>query len=241
MSRNSRLLSSATFLLFMILIPPESQPQSALTLLDWGIEQKAIYKETIATAEQNRAVSRDSTPGDRLYRYFTATDMHDDVTAYALTRHWPLWKEFKETGSALTNERYGRFLQDRDPTLLSTLRAGAPRLYFDFIGDGDAEYVLTDIHVVTIHFYEYAGGGFADQEAWYDIVVPHSPGERSYKVDRKLRFRGSGRAVLRLWSDNFYSSAGLTPQGCFLMRISFRFLVNGDAVDVTTPDFKIDI
>ena len=104
---------------------------------------------------------------------------------------------------------------------------------FDFTGRSETEYVLDTIEIRTIDFEEYRGGGFFNNEAWYDILLRHTLGIHVYDVDRRLRFTGSGRAVLRFWSDNWYPNVGMAPQGCYFIDITFVFRVNGNIERVT--------
>ena len=90
-------------------------------------------------------------------------------------------------------------------------------------------------------FEEYSGGGFFDRESWYEIELAHLPGRRVVRVDRRLRFTASGRTELRFWSDNFYPAAGITPMGCYTLRLTFYFTASGGAVSVSTGTFKMDV
>ena len=117
-----------------------------------------------------------------------------------------------------------------------------PKLKFDFIGS-TKEYVLDSIEVEVLSFEEYrgGGGGFYNNDAWYDVQLHHSGGVSGFAVSTKLRFTGSGSATLRFWSDNFYKGVGLTPTGCYTLSIKFCFLVENKKVIVSTGVFKIDV
>ena len=169
--------------------------------------------------------------------------MYNDVIQIFFERHWKLWDEFKKqssSDSSQTKLNFVKFAKDKDPYYYGIAKSLAPRLYFDFIGE-TKEYVLKSIEVTTISFEEYSGGGFSDNEAWYDIELKHLPGTYIYLVDSKLRFTGSGRAVLRFWSDNYYKGASMTPSGCYMISIKFNFLINGQKTSVSTGTFKIDV
>ena len=169
--------------------------------------------------------------------------MYDDVLQIFSERHWKLWDKFEKqpgSDSRQTKLDFVKFAKDNDSYYYGLAKSLAPRLYFDFIGESK-EYVLESIEVKTISFVEYSGGGFSDNEAWYDIELKHRPGTYIYPVDSKLRFTGSGRAVLRFWSDNYYKGAGMTPSGCYTISIKFNFLVNGQKTSISSGVFKMDV
>ena len=211
----------------------------------FGLENTRYFAEEQAAAGSNRAIKAPRGGGETLYRYFSANESRTAREGLIADRHWKVWRQLqKEAGGGafgMDQEDYAKVLRTRDPYLLGLVNEAAPSLYFDFTGLSNAEYVLDAIEIETIAFDEYSGGGFFNGEAWYDIVLRHQAGMRSYSIDRRLRFTGSGRAVLRFWSDNWYRSAGLAPQGCYLIDITFVFLVNGRTERISTKPFKIDV
>ena len=229
-------------LIFILFVPFLGLTQSKLTV-KWGIENTEFFKETMATIEQSSAIFTKAKPNDKKYRFINTTSMYNDVIQIFFERHWKLWDEFKKqssSDSSQTKLNFVKFAKDKDPYYYGIAKSLAPRLYFDFIGE-TKEYVLKSIEVTTISFEEYSGGGFSDNEAWYDIELKHLPGTYIYLVDSKLRFTGSGRAVLRFWSDNYYKGASMTPSGCYMISIKFNFLINGQKTSVSTGTFKIDV
>lgn len=226
----------------MLFVPFLGLTQTKLTV-KWGIENEGLFKETMATKEQNSAVFPKAKPNDKKYRFINTTSMYNDVVQIFFERHGKLWDEFKKQSngdSSQTKLNFVKFAKDKDPYYYGIAKSLAPRLYFDFIGE-TKEYVLESIEVTTISFEEYRGGGFSDNETWYDIELKHRPGTYIYPVDSKLRFTGSGRTVLRFWSDNYYKGAGMTPSGCYMISIKFNFLINGQKTSVSTETFKIDV
>jgi hypothetical protein len=158
-------------------------------------------------------------------------------------RHHPLWEKYIETigeNSELDKENFNLFVKREDPYFYGMAQRMAPVLYFDFVGL-NKEYVLETIEIETINFNEYKGGGFFQNNAWYDIELKHEEGIHTYAVNKKLRFVGSGRAELRFWSDNYYKNVGLSPMGCFTINIKFNFIYDGKKVSVQTNPFLIDV
>jgi hypothetical protein len=226
----------------IILLPLFGLTQPKLSV-KWGIENTEFFKESQATKEQNSAFFPNAKKSDKKYRFINTTSMYNDVIQKFFERHWKLWNKFKKQSSQdtmLTKLNFVKYAKSEDPYYYGIAKSLAPRLYFDFIGESQ-EYVLESIEIKTISFDEYSGGGFSDKEAWYDIELKHIPGIYIYPVDSKLRFTGSGRTVLRFWSDNYYKAAGMTPSGCYMVSIKFNFLINGIKTSVSTEPFKIDV
>lgn len=210
----------------------------------WGLENPYFYSELKATKRQNAAMWPPVENGEVLYRYFTIRE-HDSTfwrkAEPLFSRHHKLWNQYQSQQKKPNREDYLRFVRSQDPFFAGSIKEMAPVLFFDFIGIGAKEYVLDSIEVNTVDFEEYAGGGFFDKAAWYDIVLSTRAGIKRYEVDKKLRFNGSGRAELRFWSDNYYPTMGMAPMGCFTIDITFHFLVDGKRESVTTGVFKIDV
>lgn len=215
--------------------------QPAELQMKWGLENEKYFRETneIDTSQTSREVTKQR---PRTYRFFTTGDAYERIIMRVFERHHSVWSSFKPTGVDLAEKKaeFSAFLAARDPLLQGWIRDLAPRLYFDFLGASGQEYVLESISVKTISFDEYKGGGFTEKEAWYDIELSHTTGMKTYPVEGKLRFEGSGRAVLRFWSDNYYESMGMSPMGCYTIDLTFNFLVNGKRRSISTGPFKLD-
>jgi hypothetical protein len=139
-------------------------------------------------------------------------------------------------------DRFRAYLASEDPKCVGQLKKTAPRLYFDFTADTAAQFVLERVEVTTLKFSEYRGGGFAEKEAWYDILLSHREGVRAYFPEPRLVFKEHGRVTLRLWSDNFYPSVGwIAPMGEYTIDIRFVFSTADKTVTVSTGPFKIDV
>lgn len=210
--------------------------------MTWGLDRPYFYSEVPASLEESAVnqIDEKSQP----YRYFTILE-HDAAYARRAQPLWErnnyAWETYKESNADRSREAYIEYLKVSDPYILAALRNLAPVLYFDFMGAGESEYVLQAIEVRTIAFVEYAGGGFSDKQAWYDIVLSTKPGAKQYEVGSKLRFRGSGRAELRLWSGNYHPNMNSSPMGCYTIDITFHFLSDGRPTKVATGIFKIDV
>ena len=210
--------------------------------MKWGLQNEKYFKESQEKAEVKEAM-KTSKKEPQMYRFFTPSDEYERVIMRVFARHNRLWNSFRPvaTDVAAKKAEFSSLIEREDPLLLGWVRDLAPRLYFDFIGSGNQHHVLESISIKTINFDEYKGGGFAEKEAWYDIELCHKPGTKVYPVDKKLRFDGSGRAVLRFWSDNYYEGMGMSPMGCYTIDVTFNFLVDGEKQSVSTGPFKIDV
>jgi len=213
--------------------------------LRFGLESAQHYVEQKTTRAGSAALRAQPRKDERLYRFFTTDQSWPETIAAISDRHFGLWQSLqKEAGTSqfsMDEDAYSKEIKKRDPYLLGMINDSAPRLYFDFAGHSGTEYILEAIEIRTIDFEEYRGGGFFNNEAWYDILLRHAPGVHVYNIDRRLRFTGSGRTVLRFWSDNWYPNVGMAPQGCYFIDITFVFRVNGKLERVTTGKFKIDV
>jgi len=240
---NLKFLSKQILLMTLIFIASFSGLAQTKLTIKWGIENKGFFEERTASTAQSSASNMKANANVKKYRFITTTSMYKDVVDIFFEKHFTLWDEFKKQSSndsSQTSLNFVKFAKDNDPYYYGIAKSLAPRLYFDFIGE-TKEYVLESIEIKTINFQEYQGGGFSDNEAWYDIELKHQLGTYTYPVNNKLRFTGSGRTVLRFWSDNYYKGAGLTPSGCFTISIKFNFFVNGLKTAVSTGVFKIDV
>ena len=208
----------------------------------WGLDGPVEYRERRATAEQNAAQNPPAAAGAETYRYFNMVEPdHSRAVLPLYDRTMALYQLHRDRGGAPTMSAFAAFVREKDHFLADSLQRVAPRLYFDFIGENQTEYVLTGIIVDVLDYFEYRGGGFAQDEAWYDLVLTPEPGAYHYPIDRKLRFTGSGRAEIRFSSNNFYDNVGLSPIGAYMINLVFEFLADGKRVTVETGAFKIDV
>jgi hypothetical protein len=208
------------------------------------LERPALYSEVQATMNQNASVWEEDSLGVPKYRYFTIgehQELYGQRAEPLFERHWELWDAYRASVTEPTRDGYLEYAKMHDPYFVASVVALAPVLYFDFVGSSTREYLLIGIDVRTVAFEGYAGGGFYDKDAWYDILLSTKVGTRRIEVDRKLRFQGSGRAELRFWSDNYMENAGMAPMGCFAIELVFRFLSDGKEILVHTGIFKIDV
>jgi hypothetical protein len=224
-------------------IGPRAQPRLKLK---FGLESTDLHVEEKAGPSGNASVKTPRKKGAASYRFFTVNPSWHKTFLAATERHAKLWtlleKESKARPFRIEQAEFAKLVKDRDPYLAGMVTGLAPRLYFEFTdGVPGTEYVLESIDINTLEFDEYRGGGFFDKEAWYDILLRHKPGMYSHDVGKRLRFKDSGRAVLRFWSDNWYPQVGMAPQGCYLIDITFVFTIGGTIEKVSTGPFKIDV
>ena len=229
--------------LIVTLVLANSAAAQQLTVR-WGLDTPTdYYEERLATPSQNAADWSKSNEDEKMFRYFTIVEPAYTNAIFPLFgRAAESYDQHLQRGGAPTRRAFSSYVRVRDPYLVGRFRSLAPRLFFDFMGSVDTQYVLTDIIVQVLDFSEYKGGGFADDEYSYDIVLIPEPGTYRYGIDRRLRFNGSGRAELTFFSDNFYPTMGLSPMGAYMIDLTFIFLANGsNSIKVVTGPFKIDV
>lgn len=220
--------------------------------LRWGLDNTWSYFEPPAgRSESEDASYRPRDPKARRYRAFEFKEADPGVRQPWLECIDLAMRKYKdyERGAPKPppgddpREHYMRYLRANEPACIGQFKKTAPRLYFDFTSPGADEVVLDRVEVTTIRFSEYKGGGFAEREAWYDILLSHKPGTKTYRPEPRLVFTGHGRVVLRLWSDNFYPppAAWVAPMGEYTLDIAFVFTTHGRTVTVRTGAFKIDV
>ena len=219
-------------------------PQEPLQI-KWGLENTVYFEERQMpkTPADHIAIEKRDSPT----RSFSVNNEYPKALGKIMPRVQETWKLYMKEGgrndpAEERRKKFSAFLKEKDPYSTSMVQALAPTLYFDFLGTKGKEYVLEEIEVETIRFSLYAGGGFRDREAWYDIEVSSSVGIRKYPIENgKLRFDGSGRSQLRLSSDVFSASQGMSYLGDYTIRITFHFIEGGKRVSVSTAPFNIDI
>lgn len=229
---------------FFVALFPILQLRAQETLtMSWGLENTKFFQEYKSTQEQNPALHPDIKKKDSSHRAIGPNAKYNEVIQEFFQRHEILWKDFikdKRQNEEPSKLEFIKFASEKDDYFVGLTKSLAPTLYFDFIGLSK-EYVLESITISTINFNEYQGGGFSINEAWYDIELKHKVGEYTYNVDKKLKFTGSGRAILRFWSDNYSPRHGMTPSGDYKINIKFNFLVDGKKVSVSTGIFNMDV
>jgi len=218
-----------------------AQGQAPLALR-WGLENTFSYTEGVRPQDVDASGRAKGGRTVRAFEFKEADPKVREPMLKCFQRHDQLWDEFRKRPPPAGQEAFEAFKRERDPFCDQFARQLAPRLYFDFSASGAEQYVLQAIEVRTLRFDEFKGGGFAQQEAWYDIVLPHKPGTRRYPVDKRLAFTGTGRCELRLWSGNQYPAQGwLAPMGEYTVDIRFIFSAGGREVSVATGPFKVDV
>jgi hypothetical protein len=241
LSMTKRVLKKVLLCTFLISVfQTLTSAQNKLTIR-WGLES-GLRTETKATGRQNAASWPATGRNEKLYRYFKAANEYPTLSEM-MRRHNDLWRDYRATlpnSQRPDKKAYLQFARTKDPYFIGLVEKLAPVLYFDFIGTSGKEYVLDSIRIRTLSFEEYSGGGFSQDEAWYDLTLPKI-GERRFAVGSKLRFTASGRAKLRLFSSNYYPGVGLTPMGCYMIDIQFNFFVDNTPIAVSTGPFKIDV
>jgi hypothetical protein len=221
-----------------------SKPNSEIAL-KWGLENKKYFQEIKAPENASSSMQTKARPNENQYRFFRINDYYNKKIMSVFERFNPIWSEYSERNQSdtpLVKKKFSDYLHKKDLLLSTTIHEMAPTLFFDFTGKSNTQYILDEIEIQTIRFDEYKGGGFSENEAWYDIELKHQVGTYKYKIDEgRLRFTGSGRTVLRFWSDNYISSMGMSPMGCFDINITFHYIANGKRISVSTGRFKIDV
>lgn len=221
--------------------------------MKWGLENTWSYKEEPQGRAQDEdlATRRPNSKAQR-YRAFAFKERHAEVLQpwlECINRIMRLWDNYQGKAPAVGAplvaagpDPFRHYLAREDPSCVAQLKKTAPRLYFDFTTDTPGQLVLERVEVTTLEFSEYRGGGFAEKEAWYDILLSHRKGVKRYVPEPRLVFKEHGRVTLRLWSDNFYPHMGwIAPMGEYTIDIRFVFSVAGKSVTVTTRPFKIDV
>ena len=222
--------------------------------MKWGLENTwSYYEPAQGRAEDEDAATHRSKSTARRYRTFAFTEGKSEVREpflACINGIMGLWDKYRRSAPApsagadadFARDQFRAFVTREDPKCIGQLNRTAPRLYFDFTADTPEQFVLERVEVTTLSFSEYKGGGFAEKEAWYDILLSHRKGVKPYFPEPRLVFKEYGRVTLRLWSDNFYPNVGwITPMGEYTIDIRFVFSTAGKTVTVSTGPFKIDV
>jgi hypothetical protein len=220
----------------------------------WGLENTwSYYEPAQGRAEDEDAATHSPKSTTARYRTFAFAEGKAEVLEPFLTclnEFMRLWDQYRRSAPApsagttadFARDQFRSFVACEDPKCIGQLKRTAPRLYFDFTADTAEQFVLERVEVTTLKFSEYRGGGFAEKEAWYDILLSHRKGVKSYFPEPRLVFKEHGRVTLRLWSDNFYPDVGwIAPMGEYTIDIRFVFATMGKTVTVNTGPFKIDV
>jgi hypothetical protein len=244
---------TSCLLLLLSFFPGTIQAQQLS--MTWGLENTWSYYETKRTVEQDAAWKPES--GGKAYRTFAfkATSEVLKLMGECGQRHFEVWDAYQAAltkreispppngGPDSERRAFLAYAAQQDPLCVKHAEKQAPALYFDFVADSTSnEYVLQRIVITTLRFSEVKAGGFAKEQAGYDIVLSHKEGTKVIEVEKKLVFSGHGRIILRFWSDNFYPKQGwITGKGEYMIDILFVFSVAGRTVSVTTGPFKVDV
>ena len=157
-------------------------------------------------------------------------------------RHCRLWETFRTTYGATDSQKedFFRFKNKEDPFCGALAKRLAPTLYFDFVWSKSASHTLETITIETLRFKTYKGGGFVNQDAWYDIVLCHHLGVKDYKFEKRFVCGATGTLHLRFWSDNVIPDGSWrSAMGQYVLRVSFAFLVAGEMLLCTSEPFAI--
>jgi hypothetical protein len=222
--------------------------------LQWGLENTWSYREEQpGRTDDVASIGRAGGAGARRYRTFAFNEGMAEVREpwlACIDAVMGLWGPYLEAlpaaargdRSDAARRAFQAHVRERDPGCVAQFRKTAPQLYFDFVADDAAQWVLEQVEVTTLGFSEYKGGGFAEGEAGYDLVLAHRAGLKTYRPEPRLVFKERGRLRLRLWSDNVYPNVGwIAPMGEYTLDIAFVFSVQGRRVTVRTGAFKIDV
>jgi hypothetical protein len=209
--------------------------------MTWGVENDEAVVERAGTASAAAKARGRLVP----QRRFVRSPSYEKAMAEIFGRESSAFDAYaratKATGGPTTLDGFGEWLKANDPVTWARVQKLAPVLYFDFIGSVATEYVLTDIVITTSAWLPSMGGGFFDRTAWYDIELSSKRGEKRYKVDKKLRFDGSGRAELRFWGDSETARKQTAVPATYEIDVRFEFLANGAPLRVSTGRFQIDV
>lgn len=245
----------ASSLLLLLVLPTMLQAQHLS--MRWGLENVWSYHEPAKGRTFNQDAAYKPAPAGKTYRTFEFIEGKKDVDEprfSCLERHFQVWEAYKKaikegkipTGGEFDSDSarrsFAAYRTRMDPLCVAHADKQAPVLYFDFLADSPQEYNLRHIEITTLRFSEYRAGGFAREQAGYDIVLSHNEGKKIVNVEKTLAFSGHGRIELRFWSDNYYPQQGwITGPGEYLIDVRFVFWVAGRTVDVATGPFKMDL
>jgi hypothetical protein len=218
--------------------------------LSWGLQSRIFYEEDTIPGERlkrsDQVKTLDGIPTQLRVFTFKSHMALDDLMRCS-DHHRELWQSYSEdvqkSDKLPSREAFDSVLAKSDPYCTGFARTILPRLYFDFVATSSREHVLDSIAVRTLAVSAYkGGGGFADKEAWYDVIISDSVGRKVYPVETRLRFKDSGRIVLRLLSGKVSPSEGWTTyMANYLLRVEFYFSAGPSSVTVSTEAFKIDL
>lgn len=242
--------------LWLVCVIAVGRAEAQQLSLKWGLENTWSYSEVRRSEGEDLSVRSKST--DKKYRAFEFKEKSEEVLKPflgCLQRHEDLWRRYeanvikKKYPAGLPKEKheaeqkeFESYKKDNDPFCREQAKKQAPRLYFDFVANTADSYVLEKIEVNTLNYSEYRGGGFAEKEAWYDLILSPKKGIKAYEVEPRLVFSNTGRVQLRFWSGNFYPIVGwMAPMGEYTLEIIFAFTVKGRTVRVKTGAFKMDV
>lgn len=225
----------------MLFLPemPSSLGIASLTM-SWGLEGNN-YKEEVRTGSAAKV---------RSFVFDWDKISRDDLISCIGNHERASDEYFKRLrpGETPNQVSFEVFRAKMSPYCSAFSKSVAPHLYFAFVASDDREYVLESITVETRQFKEYPqvgglylGWTFVEKEAWYDLVLSHRLGSKTYPIsEKRLRFKNSGSVILRLWSDNYYG-AWKAALGNYAITIIFHFRTAGRVETTTTDRFTIDV
>jgi hypothetical protein len=242
-------------ILMSVALASGSTPSMAQKIdMKWGLENTWSYYEPAQgrTGDED-AATRGGKSAARRYRTFAFAEGKTEVREpwlACINEVMRLWGPYQRSapplgasaGADSARDQFRAHLAIVDPKCVGQFKKTAPQLYFEFVTDTADQFVLERVEVTTLSFSEYMGGGFAEKEAWYDILLSHNKGVKPYVPEPRLVFKDHGRVTLRLWSDNFNPNVGwIAPMGEYTIDIRFVFSVAGKTVSVSSGPFKIDV
>ena len=210
--------------------------------MKWGLENTwSYYEERQGRPDYDRdglpKARNDAIPGVCLRRRQERSCVPWLSCIDGIKQLWNRYQRKAPTPGIGANADAGRnqfreYIALEDPKCIGQLKKTAPRLYFDFTTDTTEQFVLERVEVRTLSFSEYKGGGFAEKEAWYDILLSHREGLRSYIPEPRLVFKEHGRVTLEALVGQLLSGLRLgRADGGIHHRYPFRFLHCGQDHD----------
>jgi hypothetical protein len=205
-----RLLLSLSIILLTTGAGHLAQPRTGLQVR-WGVENTR-YNTEVTTSHENWRNVRTVQGKD-----FSASD--EQIAVECSKRHEALWESYTHDcaahGKQPDEDEFRNIKKSQDSFCWGVTQKYAPTLYFDFVAPNHNQYTLEEISIDYLWRGPKGGGGFLENEAWYDIVV----GQREYPLRRRLIFTGHGRTHLRFWKQG--------TNALLFIRINFKFQVAG--------------
>lgn len=139
-------------LIFFTLLPSYGLAAD-LEIGTWGLQGPPEFREVQAVAAQNAAITPEVRPGERRFRYFSASEPAYAKRALAIMAPTvAAYQNYTSAGGVRLLPEFRRFLARKYPFLLAEYQDLAPVLYFDFNGNATKQFVLKEIIVKVISF-----------------------------------------------------------------------------------------